>query len=175
MSLIKCSECDHEISDKAKFCISCGFPLDKDEETETKQSLGWHTASKARTPINIFALAMMCCASILGGSATFVDTCQSQTAFTYTIHAFLAVSGMFFLTILFCRKGVYHPEDLDKVSPEVREELGADKPHIAAALIAAMMFAYGAYQFNTDPPCTEDTSKMPAVIEQVSRTENAAL
>ena len=33
MALIKCPECGQEISDKAKFCIHCGFPLvDEAEE-----------------------------------------------------------------------------------------------------------------------------------------------
>lgn len=27
MSLIKCPECNHEVSDKAEVCIHCGFPL----------------------------------------------------------------------------------------------------------------------------------------------------
>lgn len=27
MSLINCPECNHEISDKAKYCIHCGYPL----------------------------------------------------------------------------------------------------------------------------------------------------
>lgn len=31
MSLIYCPECNHEISDKAKYCIHCGFPLDNDD------------------------------------------------------------------------------------------------------------------------------------------------
>ncbi|MBL3527848.1 MAG: hypothetical protein JMN27_10695 [gamma proteobacterium endosymbiont of Lamellibrachia anaximandri] len=117
--------------------------------------------------ILIFAIAMMCCTSVLGGSATFVESCESQTAFTYTIHAFIAVSGMFFLTLLFCRKGIYHPEDLDKVSLEVRNDLGADRPFIAAALIAIMMFSYGAYQFNIDSPCRTDLS------ENNNKAENA--
>lgn len=29
MALIKCPECGREISDKAKMCIHCGYPLDK--------------------------------------------------------------------------------------------------------------------------------------------------
>lgn len=28
MALIKCPECGREVSDKAKACIHCGFPLD---------------------------------------------------------------------------------------------------------------------------------------------------
>lgn len=34
MSLIKCPECKREISDKAKACIHCGYPI-KDKETKT--------------------------------------------------------------------------------------------------------------------------------------------
>lgn len=35
MSLIKCSECGKEISDKAPVCIHCGCPLEKDKELHT--------------------------------------------------------------------------------------------------------------------------------------------
>ena len=33
MALIKCPECGKEISDKAKACIHCGFPLDEKVDT----------------------------------------------------------------------------------------------------------------------------------------------
>jgi hypothetical protein len=62
---------------------------------------------------------MMACASVLGASARQISDCYPLTAFTYTIHAFIALSGMFFLAILFFRKGIYHPQDLNKVKPEV--------------------------------------------------------
>ncbi len=35
MALIKCPECGHEISDKAKCCIYCGYPL-QEETTDIK-------------------------------------------------------------------------------------------------------------------------------------------
>ena len=129
------------------------------DETEDKSNALLSAANKAKTPINIFAIAMMACASVLGGSATLVESCESLTAFTYTIHAFLAVSGMFFLSLLFCRKGIYHPQDLDTVSPEVRSELGMDRPITAATLIVFTMFAYGGYQYTTKYPCQVDNSK----------------
>ncbi len=128
------------------------------ETTEKDDSL-LKAANKARTPINIFAIAMMACASILGGSATLVDSCEALTAFTYTIHAFIGVSGMFFLAMLFCRKGIYHPQDLDKVSSEVRSELGKDRPIVAAVLISVMMLAYGYYQYTTPQACIEEGLK----------------
>lgn len=154
MSLINCSECNQETSDQAQACVKCGHPLEKAVQSQKKGL--WNTVAKARTPINIFALAMMACASVLGASATQIADCYALTAFTYTIHSFIAVSGMFFLAILFCRKGIYHPEDLNKVKPEVLKELGTDKPIIAAILIAAMMSAYGYYQYSTDFPCSPE-------------------
>lgn len=55
MALIKCTECGHEISDKAKSCIYCGCPIEeqniksikkdeieltnKNNETENKEVL----------------------------------------------------------------------------------------------------------------------------------------
>jgi hypothetical protein len=112
MSLIKCPECQQEISDQAVTCIKCGHPLHKPVDQQYSLNTAWNSVTKSRTPINVFALAMMACSAILGVSATQVDSICSLTAFTYTLHIFLAVSGMFFATILFCRKGMYHPEDL---------------------------------------------------------------
>ena len=119
----------------------------------------WNAVTKTKTPINVFALAMMACASVLGASATQIADCYSHSAFTYTIHSFIAISGMFFLAILFCRKGIYHPEDLDKVRPETLRDLGKDRPIIAAILIAAMMVAYGYYQYNIPHPCAPESSQ----------------
>lgn len=38
MALIKCSECGKEISDKAKTCIYCGCPIEKETSKEIKES-----------------------------------------------------------------------------------------------------------------------------------------
>lgn len=89
---------------------------------------------------------MMSCAAILGMSATAIDDVCDLTAFKYTLHIFLAVSGMFFATILFCRKGMYHPQDIAKAKQEGWEESGEDKPAIAAVLICLMLLFYGLYQ-----------------------------
>lgn len=134
-------------------------------ENKNKNSTPWNAVTKAKTPINIFAMAMMACASILGASATFINSCESLTAFTYTIHAFIAISGMFFLTLLFCRKGIYHPQDLSKVSPEVRNDLGKDNPIFAAILIAFMMLAYGYYQYKIPKPCQTNLSEQGNEIQ----------
>ena len=39
MALIKCPECEKEISDKASACIYCGFPLLKNEDNNSNQKL----------------------------------------------------------------------------------------------------------------------------------------
>ena len=166
MSLINCLDCGQEISDQAEICVSCGRPMGDNAESPGKKNILWSVVGKARTPINVFALAMMACASVLGASATQISNCFSQTAFTYTIHAFIAVSGMFFLSILFCRKGIYHPEDLSKIKPEVLKDLGKDRPVVAAVLIALMMAAYGYYQFSITRPCGPDTLQHSQSIQQ---------
>ncbi|MEH6652086.1 MAG: hypothetical protein V7707_18845 [Motiliproteus sp.] len=79
-------------------------------------------------------------------SATQVVSDNALTAFTYSLHTFLAVTGMFFVTILFCRKGVYHPDDLAKAKRDGLSDMGDDKPVVAAVLIGLMMLAYGLYQ-----------------------------
>lgn len=124
--------------------------------------------SQARTPINVFALAMMACAALLGLSATQISGCDSRTAFTYTIHAFLAVAGMCFVTLLFCPSTIYHPRDLAQADQTRAEGPRADRPGIAAALIMLMLLAYGWYQFNRGDPCavtiqgsTEHPNRLP--------------
>jgi hypothetical protein len=150
MSLIKCPECNQEISNQAELCVNCGNPINKAIEQQSYLNTAWNTVTKSRTPINVFALAMMACSAILGVSATQVDGIYSLTAFTYTLHIFLAVSGMFFATILFCRKGMYHPEDLAKAKRAGVDDLGEDNPIIAAVLIFLMVLAYGAYQWDSE-------------------------
>ena len=149
MSLIKCVECDHEISDQAIRCVQCGNPTGNNANQQNHLSSAWQAVTKSRTPINVFSLAMMACAAILGVSATQIVNEYALTAFTYTLHIFLAVSGMFFATILFCRNGMYHPKDLAKAKQAGVEDLGQDKPILAAVLIFIMVIAYGVYQWLT--------------------------
>lgn len=149
MSLIKCPECDQEISNQAVMCVKCGNPISQSTSQQKSEHAAWDAVTKSRTPINVFALAMMACSAILGVSATQVSNNWSLTAFTYTLHIFLAVSGMFFATILFCRKGMYHPEDLAKAKEAGVEDLGQDQPIIAAVLILVIVIAYGVYQWLT--------------------------
>jgi len=154
VSLVNCPDCGREVSEQASACVNCGRPLGQKDSTGNAVSL-WAAVTKTKTPINVFALAMTVCASVLAHSATNIESCYASVAFTYTIHAFLAVSGMFFLAILFCRNGVYHPRDLEKIDPAVRSKLGEDRPIAAAVLISLMLFGYGLYQYNADRPCVQ--------------------
>ena len=47
MALIKCPECGKDISNKAKACIHCGFPL-TDEETNEAASEGLNLKREAK-------------------------------------------------------------------------------------------------------------------------------
>ena len=54
MALIKCPECGKEISDKAKACIHCGYPLDELSTTQSATIQATQTASveaKWRCPV----------------------------------------------------------------------------------------------------------------------------
>lgn len=152
MGMTSCEDCGHDISDRADVCISCGCPLRPvTYEAAPKSGSGmsgpWSAVTKSKTPINLFAIAMMSCSSILGMSAVHIDSKISLTAFTYTLHIFMAVTGMFFVTILFCRKGVYHPDDLAKAKRDgITDDLGKDRPEVAAVLIVIMLTAYAVYQ-----------------------------
>jgi hypothetical protein len=149
MSLTKCPECEQEISNLAVMCVKCGHPMNHSTNQQGRGNVAWTAVTKSRTPINVFSLAMMACAAILGVSSTQIDNVNALTAFTYTLHIFLAVSGMFFATILFCRKGMYHPQDLAQAKQAGVDDLGHDKPIWAATLILMMVVAYGIYQLLT--------------------------
>ena len=146
MSLVKCAECNHEISDLAVHCVNCGHPIAKNKMSAESSGNLWSSVTKTKTPINVFALAMMTCAAVLGVSSTSVDNAFALKAFTYSLHIFLAVSGMFFATILFCRKGLYHPDDLAAAKRAGVDDLGNDNPFVAAVIICLMVLAYGSYQ-----------------------------
>lgn len=49
---------------------------------------------------------MMACASLFGVSATQIEG-HALSAFTYALHIFLAIAGMFFICLLFCRSSIY--------------------------------------------------------------------
>ncbi|MDJ0806843.1 MAG: hypothetical protein QNJ78_08415 [Gammaproteobacteria bacterium] len=147
------------VSDEASSCVKCGYPIKKDRKKKPSANNAWSAVSKSRTPINVFALAMMACAAILGGSATQIDNVCDLTAFTYTLHIFLALCAMFFATILFSRKGIYHPEDLAKAKQADVDDLGHDRPIVAAILICLMVFGYAVYQWHVNNSIAKSMEK----------------
>lgn len=147
MAMVNCENCQHELSDQAITCTQCGHPLLNEKVRLQPDNSPWAAVTKSRTPINIFAIAMMACAAVLGISAVQIDNEHALKAFTYTLHIFLAVTGMFFLTILFCRKAVYHPDDLAKAKREGLSDFGNDNPVLASTLIGIMLLVYGIYQW----------------------------
>ena len=151
MALQSCQDCGQQISDQAPACPHCGCPGAPGNPMGTGERPGpWSAVLRARTPINLFSLAMMACAAVLGVSATSVDGACSLIAFTYTLHVFLAITGMFFVTLLFNRGGIYHPDDLARARREGEMDPHRDRPGVAAALIAVMLAAYGVYQVIQD-------------------------
>jgi hypothetical protein len=148
MSLIECRDCGHKISDEAGHCVNCGRPNPTAVDSPASKAGPWTAVLRSKTPINLFSLAMMACAAVFGFSATKVQGACSLVAFTYTLHVFLAVTGMFFVTLLFNRSGVYHPDDMAKAKRDGFTDFGKDRPLMAAALIGLMLFAYGLYQYS---------------------------
>ncbi|MBD5778829.1 hypothetical protein IEN85_04950 [Pelagicoccus sp. NFK12] len=136
-----CPECGEALSPKAASCPHCGYPQ---EDGPKPRAGGWQAASRARTPINVFALAMMACASLFGVSATQIEG-HALSAFTYALHIFLAIAGMFFICLLFCRSSIYHPEELARAKKDGLE-IPPDRPVLAAILIGVMIIGYSLYQ-----------------------------
>ena len=73
MSMFNCPECENSISDKAISCCHCGYPLQQGVQNDPGLSATWKAVEKSRIPINVFSIAMMSCAAILGVSATWID------------------------------------------------------------------------------------------------------
>ncbi len=143
MALIKCADCGTDVSDLATACVKCGRPRNASLPESSIRS-AWRATTQAKTPVNVFALAMMSCAAVFGVSATLIKG-DPLPAFTYSLHTFLAIAGMFFVTLLFCRKAIYHPTDLVNAK-EHNVDLGPDRPMLAAVLLGCMFIAYGLYQ-----------------------------
>ena len=144
MALINCPECENRISEHASACPQCGNPIASSEEDKSASKGAWRAVIKSKTPINIFALAMMASASIFGMSATQLGE-DSLTGFTYSLHIFLAIAGMFFVCLIFCPRVIYHPEDLVKAK-KGGVDLGTSRPLTAAILISLMILLYGVFQ-----------------------------
>lgn len=144
MSNQPCPACERPLSDKATSCPHCGHPLKTDSPPSASL---WQAVTRARTPINVFALAMMASASVFGASATQLGD-NALIAFTYALHIFLAIAGMFFLCLILCRACIYHPEELAKAKKDGLE-IPPDRPILAACLIGVMIVGYSVYQFVT--------------------------
>ena len=148
MSLVDCPVCSEKVSDQAVTCCHCAQPLKTNAPDTAGNTSAWQTVSQAKTPINVFAIAMMISASVLGIRGSFLekDNLQALEGFTYSLHIFLAVCGMFFMVLLFCRKGMYHPDALIRAKQSGLNNFGEDRPMVAAIFIVVMVVAYGFFQ-----------------------------
>lgn len=54
MALIKCPECNKEISDKAEICVHCGYPISKWIKEENSDSSQSNEDIKDDNPNNIY-------------------------------------------------------------------------------------------------------------------------
>lgn len=56
MALINCKECGHQVSDKAKFCVNCGYPLEEEKTQSTTEELPEYLKSAIRKGADIDAV-----------------------------------------------------------------------------------------------------------------------
>ena len=142
MSLDKCPDCHHEVSDQAISCVKCGRLTAFGLKRQGTVSSMWDIIARLRAPINVFAFAMMAAAAIFGMYAVDVMSDNDLQAFAFALHVFLAIAGMFFVTLLFCPGRIYHPKDLEGITL-----LEKNRPEWAVAIIVAMILIYGVYQW----------------------------
>ena len=61
--IIKCSECEKEISDKAKFCVNCGCPIEdkyKQADEYTSEQTDRPEATTLKTVATIILVSFKC-------------------------------------------------------------------------------------------------------------------
>lgn len=62
--IIKCSECEKEISDKAKFCVNCGCPIE-DKYKQADEYTSEQTDRPEATTLKTVATIILVCGIIL--------------------------------------------------------------------------------------------------------------
>lgn len=77
MAMIKCPECGKDISDQAKFCPNCGYPIEKIIHTKPYRQPVKHRNS----PVSIFIL-VLCSVLIIGGSIFLISVRKNTTTST---------------------------------------------------------------------------------------------
>jgi len=76
------------------------------------------------SPMRFFGLVILVCSSIFGVAAAFSE---EEDAFTYSIHMFLAIVGIFILTAIWSPASLYHPQELKDID---KENLPKNRPWV---------------------------------------------
>lgn len=101
MSLIKCSECGKEVSDKAISCPNCGNPinLNSNSDVVVNNKKGKKVRKKDSTlSIWAFVLSLFAYLSVIGFILALVDLCQNDKEKS---HGCSVVAIIFFLIWIF--------------------------------------------------------------------------
>ncbi len=77
MSLIKCPECEKEISDKSTVCIHCGFPLSREKETTETDDRYQIVLLNCTNKIDTIKLVMELKGVSLANGKDLIDSCPS--------------------------------------------------------------------------------------------------
>lgn len=113
--------------------------MDKNTEIETKSYPA--IISSLRSPMSLFGLAMLICNAIFSTSAAIMDDLE---AFTYSIHAFLAIVFLFVIIAIWSPRTLYHPSDLKGLEKELPEIKHSRLIITLVGLLAA--FSYAGFQ-----------------------------
>ena len=91
MQLIKCPLCDKEISDEAKICVHCGYPISEENQEEKKV----YRLNTCETLLRVSAIIIWILGFILG-----VIIGRSSMGFQFSIAAISWVSSFIFGLLL---------------------------------------------------------------------------
>ena len=85
MALIKCPECDKEISDSAQNCVHCGYPLNKDAtEAKPQAEANMAVIQKGKSPVKDRKIITINCNKITFFYIIFICircSCHFNTSF----------------------------------------------------------------------------------------------
>ena len=110
---------------------------------------GWaRIISATGSPLKLFALTILVCNAIFGVAGASMD---NETAFTYSLHVFVAVISAFVLIALWSPRSFYHPNELAEMrrNAEDGDLFPMERPAVATAIWCGGLVLYGFYQLIT--------------------------
>jgi hypothetical protein len=101
--IVKCSECGKEISDKAKFCVNCGCPLNlmEDKNKQAEENSSEQSDKPEVTALKTVATIILVCGIILAIILFIVGVLETNFWGVWTgLNTVLIAAGVLLISIV---------------------------------------------------------------------------